>query len=70
MASKKQAVRVAVLDVRQITVSGDGLVEAEIGLELEGSTNLDLRLAPVVLAKLEAMLAKASVEQAKHQPVH
>jgi hypothetical protein len=67
--TKKSAVKVAVLDVRQIIVSGDGLNEAEIGLQLEGNTDLHLRLAPIVLAKLEAMLAKASVEQSKHQPV-
>jgi hypothetical protein len=69
MASRKKAVKVAVLDVRQITVSGDGMVGAEISLALEGNTDLELRLSPLVLAKLEALLMKASVQQAKYQSV-
>jgi hypothetical protein len=69
MASRKKAVKVAVLDVRQITVSGLGMVAAEISLALEGNTDLELRLSPLVLAKLEALLMKASVQQAKYQSV-
>lgn len=65
----KTAVKIAALDVKMITVSGDGLAIAEITFELGGDADLHLTLAPELLAKLEAMLAQANMQQAKHNPI-
>lgn len=67
--SDKTAVRVVALDIKTITVSGDGLSAAEITFQLRGDADLNVTFAPELLAKLEAMLAAASMEQAKHNPV-
>jgi hypothetical protein len=67
--AEKPMIDVAVLKVKHITVSADGTTEAAIALEVEGGQDLQLWMASDVLTTLEAMLAKASVEQAKHQPI-
>jgi hypothetical protein len=67
--AEKATIATTVLKVKHVTVSADGTAPATIGLEVEGGHDLQLHLAPDVLAALEAMLAKASVEQAKHQPI-
>jgi hypothetical protein len=54
----------AVLDIKQIRVSNSGRLDAVIGMKLPGS-DIQLHLAPTVLAKLELMLERASIEQAK-----
>lgn len=69
MAGKKPTIDAVVRKVLHITVAADGAAEAVIGLEIEGQANLQLRITPEVLANLEAMLAQASLEQAKHQPL-
>jgi hypothetical protein len=56
----------AVLDIKQIRVSNSGRLEAVIGMKLPGS-DIQLHLTPTVLAKLELMLTRASIEQAKFQ---
>jgi hypothetical protein len=69
MAEKKPVIDAIVKQVIHVTVAADGVAEALIGFEIEGQANLQLRLTPELLANLEAMLAKASLEQAKHQPL-
>ncbi|HEV7258643.1 MAG TPA: hypothetical protein VGN82_12760 [Bosea sp. (in: a-proteobacteria)] len=59
-------ISLAVLDINQIRVSNSGRLEAVIAMKLPGS-HVQLHLPPVVLAKLESMLARASLEQAKFQ---
>lgn len=54
----------AVLDIKQIRVSNSGRLDAVIGMKLPGS-DIQLHLAPAVLAKLELMLARVNIEQAK-----
>jgi len=68
MAAKKPVIDAFVRKVIHITVAADGATEAMIGFEIEGQANLQLRMTPEILASLEAMLAQASLEQAKHQP--
>lgn len=69
MAEKKPVVDAVVTRILHVTVAADGVAEALIGFEVEGQANLQLRMTPETLANLEAMLAKASLEQAKHQPL-
>ena len=60
-------INLAVLDINQIRVSNSGRLEAIIGMKLPGS-HVQLHIPPAVLAKLELMLVRASLEQAKFQP--
>lgn len=69
MADKKPIIDAVVKKVIHVTVAADGIAEALIAFEIEGQANLQLRLTPETLANLEAMLAQASLEQAKHQPL-
>jgi len=59
-----------VLDVLHVTVGAEAVEPATVALEISGQANLQLRFSAEVLTKLEAMLAKASVEQSRHQPIH
>ncbi|AMJ59354.1 hypothetical protein [Bosea sp. PAMC 26642] len=67
--SEKATVVAAVLKVKHVTVSADNSISAAIGFELEGGHDLELHLAPEIMAVLEAMIMAASTEQAKHQPI-
>lgn len=67
--AKKLTVDVVVLDVQHVTVSAEPAEPALIGFKIDGQADLRLRLTAETVAKLEAMLAAASVEQAKHNPV-
>lgn len=58
-----------VIDVKQMMVSADPLEGAIITLEIVGEQRVDMHLSPHALAKLEAFLARANVEQAKHVPM-
>lgn len=69
MAGKKPVIDAVVRKVIHVTVAADGAAEALIGLEIDGPANLQLRITPEILANLEAMLAHANLEQAKHQPL-
>ncbi|MGO4669321.1 hypothetical protein AB4099_07030 [Bosea sp. 2KB_26] len=59
----------AVIKVKHVTVSADTTLGAVIALEVDGKNEISLFMVPEVLASLEAMLAKASLEQARHHPV-
>lgn len=67
--SNESSVDLEVLDVKQMVVSSDPAAGAVITLQIAGERIVDLHLPPHALAKLEAFLAKANMEQAKHQPV-
>jgi hypothetical protein len=66
---EKPIVVAAVLKVKHVTVSADNSIAAAIAFELEGGHDLELHLAPEIMATLEAMMVAASAEQAKHQPM-
>lgn len=66
--SEKPIVEVPVLGISEIAVSSDPHEGAMIILATEAEADLRLVLSPTVLAQLEAMLARAAQEQAKHQP--
>jgi hypothetical protein len=51
-----------------IELSGDPRGDAVLKFETAGETDILLILPMTGLAELEAMLARASLEQAKHQP--
>lgn len=65
---EKPVVEIPVVSVSKITVSGDPNEGAMVRLETEADADLDLVLSPAALAQLEALLARAAKEQAKHQP--
>ena len=67
--AKKQMFDAAVLDVLHVTVDAHGEVPAILAFEIDGEANLRLRLSYETLINLEAMLAQASIQQAKHNPV-
>jgi hypothetical protein len=67
--AKKQMIDAVVLDILHVTVDASASEPAILGFEIEGQANLQLRLTPESLAKLEAMLANASIEQAKRNPL-
>ena len=70
MAKKtKELITATVVDVLSVTVDAESVEPAMIALEMDGAANVQLRLSSAVLTKLEAMLAAASLEQAKHQTV-
>ena len=66
--SKKQAVAIPVVKPATIQISGDPRGDAMLKFETVGETDVLLILPMTALAELEAMLARASLEQAKHQP--
>ena len=66
--SQKQVVAIPVVKPATIEVSGDPRGDAVLKFETVGETDVLLILPMVGLAELEAMLARASMEQAKHQP--
>jgi len=59
---------IAVSDVRQIVISVDPSEGAIVEFEVPGEANLELKLPAPVIAKLEGLLAGASMTQAKYQP--
>ncbi len=54
-----------IADVRHVTMTTDPQGETAIGLEVAGGQVINLFFAPGTLAKLEAMLTKASQAQAQ-----
>jgi len=66
--SGKRAVAIPVVKPAMIEVSGDPRGDAMLKFETTGETDILLILPVTALAELEAMLARASLEQAKHQP--
>lgn len=67
--SEKPAIAVPVVKPMTIELSQDPRGDAMITFETPGETNVVLVLPMAALFALEAMLGKASAEQAKHQPV-
>lgn len=63
-------VDVIALDILSVTVSEDGRSIANVVFSLDVGDNLQVSLTPELLAKLERMLAEASMEQARVQPIH
>lgn len=66
--SGKRAVAIPVVKPATIEVSSDPRGDAMLKFETTGETDILLILPMTALAELEAMLARASLEQAKHQP--
>lgn len=66
--SMKQAVAIPVLKPTVIELSDDPRGDAMLRFETVGDTDVLLILPMTALAQLEAMLVRASQEQAKHQP--
>ncbi|AZO82116.1 MULTISPECIES: hypothetical protein [unclassified Bosea (in: a-proteobacteria)] len=64
----KQAIEIPVVRVAAVEVSGDPTQDALVTFITEADTDIVLRLPPTVVAELEAMLARASLEQAKRLP--
>lgn len=54
-----------VADIRHVTVTTDHPGETMIAFEMAGGQIMNLFFGPATLAKLEAMLAKASKAQAE-----
>ena len=65
----KPTVEIPVVKPTTLQVSSDPRGDAALTFETVGDTNILIVLPMTALAQLEAMLAKASLEQAKHQPV-
>jgi hypothetical protein len=63
-----EIVDVLALDVVSISVVPDGREVSAILLKLDSDEQLRVVMPPETLAKLEALLAQASLEQAKRQP--
>ena len=61
-------VNVIALDILSVTVSPDGRSMASIVISLDVGDNVQVSLTPELLAKLEGMLAQASIEQSRVQP--
>ena len=66
---EKPTLEVPVVKPTMIEVSSDPRGDATIQFETVGDADILLVLPMTALVALEAMLAKASQEQAKHQPV-
>lgn len=60
---------VEVVDIRQVEVTADAASETVVTIEVVGGQLLDLYLGPQASAKLEALLSRASLEQAKQAPI-
>lgn len=56
---------IAVSNVKQIVVSADPSEGAIVTFEVPGEANIELKIPAMALAKLEALLVSANVEQAK-----
>lgn len=61
-------VEVNALDVLSVIVSPDGRSPSSITFSLDIGDIIEIGFTPELLAKLEAMLAQAAIEQAKQQP--
>lgn len=68
MTRKLPKLDLEVVEVRQIEVTADAAGETVISLEVVGGQEIDLHLSPHASAKLEAFMARASLEQAKLAP--
>lgn len=67
--SDNRNIEVTAIGVSEVTVSGDGRRRASIVFQIDVGKNLEVSLSPELLAKLEAMLMQASLQQAEDQPL-
>lgn len=58
-----------VVDIKRMVVTDDASGETVLTIEIVGGQRVDLHLAPYAKARLEAFLARASLEQAKRAPM-
>lgn len=65
----KPTVEIPVVKPTILQVSSDPRGDAALTFETVGDTNILIILPMTALVELEALLAKASLEQAKYQPV-
>lgn len=65
---EKQIIEIPIIGVMRIEVSSDPTLDSVITFATEAEANIALRLPPTVIAELEALLARASQEQAKRLP--
>ncbi|HEV2555239.1 MAG TPA: hypothetical protein VGV17_15905 [Bosea sp. (in: a-proteobacteria)] len=66
--AESDRVEVNALDVLSVVVSPDGRSLSSITFSLDIGDTIEIAFTPELLAKLEAMLAQAAIEQAKQQP--
>lgn len=66
--AKKQIIEIPIVGVMTIEVSSDPTQDSVITFATEAEANIALRFPPTVIAELEALLARASQEQAKRLP--
>jgi hypothetical protein len=66
--AEKQIIEIPIVRVVTIEVSADPTLDSRITFATEAEAEIALRLPPTVVAELEAMLARASLEQAKRLP--
>lgn len=66
--ARKQTIEIPIIGVIRIEVSSDPTQDSVITFATEAEANIALRLPPAVIAELEALLARASQEQAKRLP--
>jgi hypothetical protein len=66
--SDKQIIEIPIVGVMTIEVSSDPTLDSVITFATEAEANIALRLPSPVIAELEALLARASQEQAKRSP--
>ncbi|AZO82034.1 MULTISPECIES: hypothetical protein [unclassified Bosea (in: a-proteobacteria)] len=64
----KQIIEIPIVKVVAIEVSSDPTQDSLITFATEAEADIALRLPPTVIAELEALLARASQEQAKRLP--
>lgn len=63
--AQKQTIEIPLVGVMRIEVSSDPTQDSVITFATKPEANIALRLPPTVIAELEALLARASQEQAK-----
>jgi hypothetical protein len=66
--AEKQIIEIPIVRVVTIEVSADPTLDSLITFATEAEVDIALRLPPTVVAELEALLARASQEQAKRLP--
>lgn len=64
----KQVIEIAVVRVASVEVSGDPTQDSLITFTAEAEADIVLRLPPTVVPEPEALLVRASLEQAKRLP--
>lgn len=66
----EKAVKLEIMQINQLQVTAEPGGPAVLSCRSSDGGPIDLYLAPEVLTKLEAFLAKANLEQAKLHQIH